>query len=127
MEGGATTPARVLASRFFRQLPIPVVFCAVSRDGDLGYVFVQEKDGPCLGCLYPDIADDDRFPCPGTPAIADILQGIGSLAIYTIDTLVTTRSRLWNYRRISLSDQNADGSMNISVRTACGVTEHKKF
>jgi hypothetical protein len=38
---------------------------------DILYVFVQEIEGPCIGRIFPDIADDDRYPCPGTPAIAD--------------------------------------------------------
>src|SRR5713226_3590169 len=36
-------PARVFASRQFRATGIPVVFTAVSRDGDHGYVFVQQR------------------------------------------------------------------------------------
>ena len=99
-----TIPARVAASRYFRAQGIPVIFTAVSRDGDHGYVFVQDKDGPCIGCLFPDMVNDDRYPCPGTPAIADILQAVGSLAVYAVDTLLMKRPRAWNYRRISLSD-----------------------
>ena len=50
-------------------------FTAVSRDADHGYVFVQER-GPCIACLFPDMVNDDRYPCPGTPAIADIFQAL---------------------------------------------------
>src|ERR1700732_1121809 len=45
--GVDNTPGRALASRYFRAKEIPVIFAAVSRDGDHGYVFVQEKGGPC--------------------------------------------------------------------------------
>jgi hypothetical protein len=38
-------PARVEASRYFREKSIPVIFTAVSLDGDHGYVFVQGKEG----------------------------------------------------------------------------------
>jgi hypothetical protein len=76
-------------------------------------VFVQEKDGPCVGCLFPDMADDDRYPCPGTPAISDILQAVGALAVYAVDTLLTQRPRVWNYRHISLCDGTCDGSAQI--------------
>ena len=58
--GVDNNPARVAASRFFRAKSIPVIFAAVSTAGDHGYVFVQEADGPCLMCLYPDIAGDKR-------------------------------------------------------------------
>jgi adenylyltransferase/sulfurtransferase len=111
--------ARVAASRHFRFKGIPVIFTGVSRDGDCGYVFVQEKHGPCVGCLYPDMADDDRYPCPGTPAIADILQAVGSLAVYAVDTLLMKRARHWNYRRVSLSDGAGDGASLVGPRPGC--------
>lgn len=117
--GVDNNPARVAASRFFRRRNLPVIFTAVSRDADHGYVFVQGKDGPCIACLFPDMVNDDRFPCPGTPAIADILQAIGSLAVYAADSLLMERPRLWNYRRISLSDADQDGGSMISRREGC--------
>jgi molybdopterin/thiamine biosynthesis adenylyltransferase len=113
--------ARVAASRYFRGKGIPVIFTAVSLDGDHGYVFVQERSGPCIACMFPDMIDDDRFPCPGTPAIADILQAIGSLAVYAVDTLLMNRQRIWNYRRISLSDGSLDGASLIPARKDCPI------
>ena len=71
---GFAAPARIGASRYFRAKGIPVIFVAVSLDADYGYVFVQDKIGPCFGCPFPDSVNDDTFPCPGTPAIADILS-----------------------------------------------------
>ena len=117
--GVDNNPARVVASRHFRALGVPVIFTAVSINGDHGYVFVQDISGPCLGCLFPDIVNDDRYPCPGTPAIADILQAVGSLAVYAIDTLLMKRPRLWNYRRISLSDGSLDGASLVPDRFGC--------
>jgi molybdopterin/thiamine biosynthesis adenylyltransferase len=117
--GVDNNPARVAASRFFRFAEIPVIFTAVSRDGDHGYVFVQEKHGACIGCLFPDMTSDDRHPCPGTPAAADILQTVGALAVYAVDTLLMTRPRFWNYRRISLSDVALDGAAVVSGHIGC--------
>ena len=117
--GVDNNPARVAASRHFRGLGVPVIFTAVSLDGDHGYVFVQEKAGPCIGCLFPDMTSDDRYPCPGTPAIADILQAVGSLAVYAVDTLLMNRARSWNYRRISLADGTLDGVTLIPTRPDC--------
>ena len=117
--GVDNNPARVAASRYFRAQGVPVLFTAVSRDGDHGYLFVQEKEGPCIGCLFPDMADDDRYPCPGTPAIADILQAVGALAVYAVDTLLMKRPRHWNYRRISLSDGALDGASVIPAKQGC--------
>jgi len=117
--GVDNNPARVAASRHFRSLGIPVIFTAVSISGDHGYVFVQGKDGPCLGCLFPDMVDDDRYPCPVTPAIADVLQTVGALVVYAVDTLLMKRVRSWNYRHISLADGALDGIKRIPIREDC--------
>jgi molybdopterin/thiamine biosynthesis adenylyltransferase len=117
--GVDNNPARVAASRYFRAQGVPVIFTAVSGDGDHGYLFVQEKEGSCIACLFPDMADDDRYPCPGTPGIADILQAVGALAVYAVDTMLMKRPRSWNYRRISLSDGALDGASVIPARQGC--------
>jgi molybdopterin/thiamine biosynthesis adenylyltransferase len=120
--GVDNNPARIAASRYFRARKIPVIFTAVSLDGDYGYVFVQEKQGPCIACMFPDMINDDRFPCPGTPAIADILQTVGALTVYAFDTLLMNRPRAWNYRRISLSDCSLDGAALIPDREGCPIS-----
>jgi molybdopterin-synthase adenylyltransferase len=126
--GVDNNPARVAVARHFNGRGIPVIFAAVSLDGDHGYVFVQGKTGPCLACMFPDMINDDRYPCPGTPAIADILQAVGSLAIYAVDTLLMQRPRIWNYRRISLSDGSLDGAAMILAREGCQLcgSKHRK-
>jgi hypothetical protein len=90
-----------------------------SRDADHGYVFVQGTDGPCIACMFPGIVNDDHYPCPGTPAVADILQATGSFAVYAVDTLTMNRSRTWNYRRLSLSDPAQDGGSMVAQRDGC--------
>jgi len=65
------------------------------------------------------MAGDDRYPCPGTPAIADILQEVGALAVYAVDTLLMARPRGWNYRRISLADGASDGTAVVPARQSC--------
>jgi molybdopterin/thiamine biosynthesis adenylyltransferase len=117
--GVDNNPARVVASRHFRAKNVPVIFTAVSRDADHGYVFIQDKDGPCIACMFPDMVNDDRLPCPGTPAIADILQAVGALAVYAVDTVLMERPRTWNYRRLGLSDPSLDGGSTIVQREAC--------
>src|SRR6266478_4282024 len=117
--GVDNNPARIAASRYFRANRTPVIFTAVSLDGDHGYVFVQEREGACIICVFPDMINDDRYPCPGTPAIADILQAVGALAVYAVDTLLMTRPRSWNYRRIHLSDGALDGASLVLARQSC--------
>jgi hypothetical protein len=65
------------------------------------------------------MVNDERYPCPGTPAISDILQSVGALAVYAVDTLLMKRPRNWNYRRVSLSDGALDGGSCVPVREDC--------
>ena len=122
--GVDNNPARVAASCHFSAKHIPVIFTAVSRDADHGYVFVEERGGPCIACLFPDMVNDDRYPCPGTPAIADILQAVGAFAVYAVDTLLMARPRTWNYRRLGLSDASLAGGSMISKRGGCSLCGH---
>jgi molybdopterin/thiamine biosynthesis adenylyltransferase len=117
--GVDNNPARVFASRHFRAVGIPVVFTAVSAHGDHGYVFVQAAEGACIACVFPDMVNDDRYPCPGTPAIADILQAVGALAVYAIDTLLMKRPRAWNYRRLGLAEGDFDCATQVEPREGC--------
>jgi molybdopterin-synthase adenylyltransferase len=124
--GVDNNPARVLASRHFRQLRVPAIFCAVSAEAEHGYVFVQEADGPCFGCLFPDAVDDERYPCPATPAVSDVLQVIGAIAVYAVDSCLMARPRRWRYRRVSLADGRWDASRDVRNRAdclLCGVTK----
>jgi len=66
------------------------------------------------------MVDDNRCPYPNrahgieaalvydaggwTPAVADILQSVGALAVCAADRFLTNRMANWNYRRASLSD-----------------------
>jgi len=117
--GVDNNPARIAASRHFRSLGIPVIFAAVSADADHGYVFVQEREGACFGCLFPDAVNDDRFPCPGTPAIADVLQLVGALAVYAVDTCVMGRKCIWDYRSVGLASGRQDRCQQTTSRAAC--------
>lgn len=117
--GVDNNPARILASRVFRAMGVPTIFCAVSAEADHGYVFVQEPGGPCIGCLFPDAVDDNRYPCPGTPAMGDVLQIVGSLAVYAIDTCVMGRLRAWNYRRVNLPSTTWDCCVSLERRRKC--------
>lgn len=122
--GVDNNPARATACRLFREKGTAVIFTAVSANADHGYVFIQEKSGPCLACVFPDAVDDSQYPCPGTPAIADILHGVGALAVYAVDTALTNRLRCWNYRRLGLSDGVSDASGSVTVNSECPIYHH---
>lgn len=111
--------ARAAACRFFREKSTPIIFTAVSADADHGYVFVQERIGACLSCLFPNSMDDNRYACPGTPAVADALQTVGAVAAYAIDTVVLERRRIWNLFRTSLSGLNVQCASLIASQERC--------
>lgn len=123
--GVDNNPARIAASRHFRRLNTSVIFTAVSADADHGYVFIQEPIGPCFGCLFPDAVDSRTYACPATPAIADILQAVGALTVYAVDTCLMSRPRKWNYRRICLSDRQWDTGTVVEVRRECSLMAHR--
>jgi molybdopterin/thiamine biosynthesis adenylyltransferase len=117
--GVDNNPTRVAASQYFRQRHLPVIFTAVSADADHGYVFIQEADGACFGCLFPDAADSKTYPCPGTPAIADILQFVGALTVYVVDSYLMGRPRTWTYRHVYLSGDMSQACSIVAQRAGC--------
>lgn len=117
---------RVSAAKYYYRRSIPVIFTAVSEDGNAGYVFIQEsrEDKPCFGCLKPEAIKEvesgiHRFPCPGTPAIKDILKIMGGLVIFAVDTLLMDRNREWNYRVIYLDGSVPSGSSILKRKENC--------
>jgi len=117
-------PARIAASQYFRARKIPVIFTAVSADADHGYVFVQQPVGTCFGCVFPDAVDSRVYACPAIPAIADILQAVGALTVYAIDTCLMDRPITWNYRQVYLSDHAWDSGRVIPQRSDCALNAH---
>jgi len=98
---------------------MPVIFTGVSAYADYGYIFIQETTGPCLSCLFPDVIDDARYPCPATPAMSDVLQAVGALTAYALDALATSRPSHWNYRTVRLSNGSLDANASLSRRLTC--------
>jgi molybdopterin/thiamine biosynthesis adenylyltransferase len=116
--GVDNNPCRVFASEYYRKQAIPVIFIAVSRNADHGYVFVQHPGGACFGCMFPDALDDNTFPC-GTPAVIDILTVVAGLASYAIDSLLMPRKRFWNYRDVFLDGSIPGNTWRVEKREDC--------
>jgi len=102
---------------------IPVIFTSVSADADHGYVFVQEASGPCFGCLFPDALDSRTYACPATPAIADILQAVGALTVYAVDSCLMNRREVEIPADI-LIRREWDGATVIERRSDCLWVNH---
>lgn len=100
--GVDNNPTRVFVSQYHYKKKLPVIFTAVSRDANHGYVFVQEPGKACFGCLFPQSVNDNTYPCPGTPAIKDILKVVSGMVLYAVDTLIMKRPRNWSYKEVFL-------------------------
>jgi len=104
---------------------LPLITTAVSRDGDGGYVHVQKPGECCWGCAFPrerrlrDDLENYRAPCPGTPAIKDILMVVSGAAVYALDTLFMDRTISWNYREFHLAGYMPDTVTYIERRPDC--------
>jgi molybdopterin/thiamine biosynthesis adenylyltransferase len=116
-------PCREAASRFYQRLGVPVVFAAVSDTADHGYVFVQEPGKACWGCMFPDEVNDETYPCPGTPAVKDILKVAAGIAVYAVDTLLPgmARLRVWNYKSIHLCGSAPGRDWRVERREDCNL------
>ncbi len=95
--------ARISASSFGLKHNIPVVFTAVSRDANNGYVFIQKVGEACFGCLFPNAINNRKSPCPNAPAMKDILKVVSGMVLFAIDTVLMERKSSWNYRTLYLS------------------------
>lgn len=110
---------RIYTARLALRERIPVIYSAVSADGNAGYVFVQEPSKACLGCVFPDILTETAEPCPNTPAIKDILKVVAGIILYAADTVLCDRKRGWNYRQVLLSGFMPDVNQFIERRADC--------
>jgi len=118
-------PTRVAASRFYRKHHIPVIFTAVSAQADHGYVFIQEpgEGKPCFGCLFPKSVNDDTYPCPGTPAVLDILKTVAGIVTYSVDSLLMKRLRTWNFKSCYLDGTIPGSDSMIEKREGCKLCQ----
>ncbi len=110
---------RVFVSRLYSERKTPVIFTAVSMNANHGYVFVQEPEKACFGCLFPYAVKDRTSPCPNSPAVKDILKVMGGIVIYAIDTLFMGRKRSWNFKQVFLAGFVNDITATIEKKGDC--------
>ncbi len=110
--------ARVAVSEYYRKHGIPVIFIAVDYMAENGYVFIQEPNSPCFGCVFPRCLEKRKAPC-FTPAVKDILKVVAGMALYAIDTLIMERKRNWNYRNVHLAGFAPSQELMISKNEKC--------
>ena len=99
---------RAFASQYCLERGIPVIFSAVSETADYGWTFIQGVDHPCLGCVFPEamrLAESEPRRCTPSPAALDILQMVGALTLYAMDSALMPEGRNcpWTFRSVSLT------------------------
>lgn len=95
------------------------IFLGVSEDTNFGYVFVQVPGGPCFSCAFPRNPESNRIPCPGTPAVMDILKTVSGLALFVVDSLLMGLIREWNLRMICMNGSVGDIKTTLERRSDC--------
>jgi len=104
---------------------IPLITTAISGNGDSGYVHVQKPGEGCWRCAFPrerKLRDDlasYHAPCPGTPAIKDILMLVAGAAVYALDALFMDRPIAWNYREFHLAGFMPDVVLRVERLPSC--------
>ncbi len=117
--------ARVAVAQYGLEHELPIVFIAVDRIAEHGYVFVQEPGHACFGCLFPDCLTPREAPCR-TPAVIDILKAMAGLAMYAVDSLVMEgRPRGWNYCNLHLAGFAPAGPATIQPNCDCPLQQHE--
>lgn len=118
---------RVMVSRYYRKLSVPVVFIAVDMLAECGHVFVQETGtaAPCFGCAFPKSLTPRKAPC-FVPSSKDILKVVAGLGLYAADSLLMERKRNWNYRRIHLAGYAPDVSLNVERNATCPLCSEQQ-
>jgi len=117
--------AREEITEFALAKGIPLITTGVSGNGDSGYVHVQKPGEACWGCAFPrehrlhDDLENYRAPCPGTPAIKDILMIVGGVAVYALDCVFMDRPISWNYREFHLAGFMPDVVKQIERLPEC--------
>ena len=93
--------ARIFISKHFGSAP--VVFTGLDRQANTGYIFIQEPGKAGFLDAFPKSANKKRNPCPGTPAIIDIVKIVAGYILFAIDSVVMERKTNWNYRQFYMA------------------------
>ncbi|MDD5677088.1 MAG: ThiF family adenylyltransferase [Kiritimatiellae bacterium] len=112
---------RVFCSKYFYKM-CPVISVGIGTRAEHGYVFVQKPGATCFACIFPGAITDQRTPCPGTPAMIDILLVIAGLVLTALDSLLMPgRAINWNYWDIYPSGAIPTQPLMIERRKDCPI------
>ena len=112
---------RLFSARYFYPM-CPTIIIGIGSKAEHGYVFVQKPGQACFACLFPEAIADTRQPCPGTPAMIDILLVTAGLVLTALDSiLMKGRSINWNYWDIYPSGMIPTQPVTIERRENCAL------
>ncbi len=111
---------RIYVSKYFHP-STPVIFTGLDQNANTGYVFIQEPGKACIGCALPNAVNNEREPCPNTPAVIDLVKIISGLVLFSIDSTVMKRKRNWNFRQVFLGGFVPETMKDIEKRKDCAL------
>jgi hypothetical protein len=123
------TPSTIEIADFCRNVAvpeIPVVVSKISRDANVGFVFIQEPGGPCIQCQMAWGQDEHGNVCPAgsTMDIASVAASYSAWAITAV--LMPERGRTWNYRSWSMSGSEEECLGWARSRAECRICNGKR-
>lgn len=111
---------RIFVSRHFYKTT-PVIFTGLDRQGNSGYVLIQEQNKTTFSDIFPNATNKKRNPCPNTPAIIDIVKIIGGFVLFAVDSVMMERKRNWNYRQVFLCGFAPEVVRNAEIKMDCSL------
>lgn len=124
VSGVDNNAARLQACMWSMKINKPLVCAGVGEAAEGGYVFVQQRGQACLACHLGASLLEGGSPCPGTPAVLDVLQVVAGYASYAVTSLLMQRPRSWNLLRFYMGSLGGKKSV-IKPRKQCPVCHGK--
>ncbi len=115
---------RIFISRYFYD-KAPVVFTGLDQNANTGYVFIQEPGKACIGCALPNAVNNEREPCPNTPAVIDLVKIISGFVLFSVDSTIMKRKRNWNFRQLFLGGFVPEILKQVERREGCSLCRRK--
>lgn len=123
--GPDNNAARCEASQYCLLHHLPLVCLGIAVDATMAYVAVQEPGKACLGCILGQhLLTGTRSPCPGTPAVADVILTVAGFAVYALTSLLMPRPRAWTITDVSMATGTAT-SRHVSIQHHCPLCRGK--
>jgi len=75
--------ARLAVAQYARDRGVPVAVAMLSADGRRAQALLQQRGGPCLSCLLPNLDPDQAAPCAAASMPSCLLIGAHAVSMLT--------------------------------------------